>query len=75
MRIIIVLTLLFTFLSSTGQESKFYKMSINEILEIDSTDYILIPIQWETNAKVNGVKISSYNWYRNILLYNPSDDK
>lgn len=71
----IVIVLTFASLSLKGQDFKNYKMSINEILVIDSTDYILIPIQWRTNAKINDVKISGSNWYRNILVYNPKNDQ
>ena len=69
----IVIALTFASLSVEGQDVKSYEMSINEILVIDSTDYILIPIQWRTNARINDVKISGSNWYRNILVYNPEN--
>lgn len=57
-----------------GQSAKMYRQSFDRFLELDSTAIILIPIQWDNNAKVGDIKIQGINRTKNILFYDPTND-
>ncbi len=69
----ISIILVFVGLISSGQDLKKYRVSMDNIFELDSSNYVLIPVGWETNATFQGIKISG-SGYKNILVYNKVTD-
>ena len=73
----VILIILFISLNTIlcfGQSAKMYRQSFNRFLELDSSTIILIPIEWDNNAKVGDIKIQGSNRTKNILFYDPTND-
>ena len=73
-KIILVLLLLLNSLFAVSQAAKMYRQSFDRYIELDSTNLILIPIEWDNNAKVDDIKVQGVNRTKNILFYNPTND-
>lgn len=76
MKKISFLILLFSIsFSSFAQDSKIRKQSFDNYRQLDSTSYILIPIQWDNNPKVGDMKVSGVGSNQNIFFYDPETDE
>jgi len=58
-----------------GQSAKVYRQSFDQFIELDSSSIVLIPIDWDNNAKMGDVKIIGNKRTKNILFYDPTNDQ
>jgi len=58
----------------SGQSAKVYRQSYDRFIELDSSSIILIPIEWDNNAKIGEIKIQGNNRTKNLIFYNPISD-
>lgn len=70
----LVITILFADLC-LAQSAKQYRQSFNHFIELDSSNIVMVPIDWDNNAKLGGVKIMGNNRTKNILFYDPTTDQ
>lgn len=69
--IFLVFTICLTSLAGYGQSLKQYEQSFDRYIEIDSSNTVMIPIDWEENGKISNLKIMGYNRTKNIFFYDP----
>ena len=47
----------------------------SSIKQLDSTAWILVPVQWKNNGKIANIKIEAWRDKKNVLFYNPDTDE
>ena len=63
-----------TFCLSQSGKGKVEKQSFDKYIELDSSNIILVPIEWNNNAKVENTKIIGNGRTKNILFYDVQND-
>lgn len=72
-----LLFLLFIFISasSIAQDYKVRKQSFDSYRELDSTSYLLIPIEWDNSPRVDDIKVAGVGKKQNIFFYDPDTEE
>ena len=74
-RFILPLLILSTnFCLSQSGKGKVEKQSFDKYIELDSSNIVLVPVEWDNDAKVGGTKIIGNGRTKNILFYNAQND-
>ncbi|MEN8121448.1 MAG: hypothetical protein ABFS35_13940 [Bacteroidota bacterium] len=74
MKIFFLIMLMISSILSFGQSAKMYKQSFDRFIELDSSNIVLIPIDWGNNAKIGEIKIMGNRRTKNIFFYDPTND-
>ena len=53
---------------------RFRKQSFDKLIELDSSNIILLPIEWDNNPKFGDLKIQGNNRVQNIFFYDPTNE-
>ncbi len=57
-----------------AQESKIRRQSFDNYRELDSTSYLLIPIEWDNSPRVGDIKVAGSGKKQNIFFYDPETE-
>lgn len=53
---------------------RFRSQSFERFIELDSTNLLFVPIEWDSNGKLGDIKIVGNNKTKNIFFYDPITD-
>ncbi|MDH5597857.1 MAG: hypothetical protein OEY34_01965 [Cyclobacteriaceae bacterium] len=72
-RIIIIIIVLLSGTRIFGQSMPKFRQGFDfsNFYVLDSTDYMLLPVEWDNNGKVDQLKVYGNNRNQNIFFYNP----
>ncbi|MCE7993423.1 MAG: hypothetical protein HEP71_15660 [Roseivirga sp.] len=74
-RSFLILLLISLSLPSFAQDSKIRRQSFDSYRELDSTSYLLIPIEWDNSPRVGEIKVAGAGRKQNIFFYDPETEE
>ncbi|GAB5522452.1 MAG: hypothetical protein Roseis2KO_03240 [Roseivirga sp.] len=73
-RSFLILLLISVGASTFAQEYKVRRQSFDSYRELDSTSYLLIPIEWDNSPRVGDIKVAGAGKKQNIFFYDPETE-